>query len=282
MKTICKILGLVTVIFALMDHALAGPIGLQYKLVPGQRWVARMLSQSETAFLGKKNVAKTKTTIEYEVAKGPKKGWVSLGARITSQKNEAGETSADRIGLTRIVFRANMHSSGEIRDIRYEGGEPIAGGSKGEDLPPEVAAMMRQSANVIAEAWKNAVFWFPEFPQDTLEPGDEFHVTKKMGADGGLQTQTLTKQVLSLEDVSDGLAYFSVKERSITRTKGMMGGKSDTKSLGKSKATFDLREGMWVDFVTRYRSTVQFGGGSLMGQGTSEVLNVIKYEMEKR
>jgi len=282
MKTIFEALGLVTVIFGLMTHALAGPIGLKYKLAPGQRWVARMLSQSETTFMGKKNVTKTKTIIEYEVTKGPKRGWVSLGARITSQKNEAGESTADRIGLTRIVFRADMHSSGEIRNIRYEGGEQIAGGSKGENLPPEVAAMMQQSANVIAEAWKNAVFWFPEFPEDNLEPGDEFDVTKKMGAGGGLQTQTLTKQVFTLEDVSDGLAYFSVKERSITRMKGVMGGKSDTKSLGKSKATFDLREGMWVDFVTRYRSKVQFGGGSLMGQGTSEVLNVIKYEMEKR
>jgi len=282
MKTIFEALGLVTVIFGLMTHALAGPIGLKYKLAPGQRWVARMLSQSETTFMGKKNVTKTKTIIEYEVTKGPKRGWVSLGARITSQKNEAGESTADRIGLTRIVFRADMHSSGEIRNIRYEGGEQIAGGSKGENLPPEVAAMMQQSANVTAEAWKNAVFWFPEFPEDNLEPGDEFDVTKKMGAGGGLQTQTLTKQVFTLEDVSDGLAYFSVKERSITRMKGVMGGKSDTKSLGKSKATFDLREGMWVDFVTRYRSKVQFGGGSLMGQGTSEVLNVIKYEMEKR
>jgi hypothetical protein len=282
MKTISTVLGLVTVIFGFMAYSLAGPIGLKYNLVPGQKWVAKMLSQSETTFLGNKNVTKTKTIIEYEVTKGPKRGWVSLGARITSQKNEGGESIADRIGLTRIVFRADMHSSGEIRNIRYEGGGPIARGSNREDLPPEVAAMMQQSANVIAEAWKNAVFWFPEFPEDNLEPGDEFDITRKIGVGGGLQTRTLSKQVFTLEDVSDGLAYFSVKERSITRTKGVLGGKSDTKSLGKSKATFDLREGMWVDFVTKYRSKVQFGGGSLMGQGTSEVLNVIKYEMEKR
>jgi hypothetical protein len=282
MKKLSKALGLVAVIFGFTASALAGSIGLKYKLAPGQKWVARMSSQSETTFMGKKNVTKTKTIVEYEVTNGPKKGWVSLVARIKSQKNEAGENLADRIGLTRIVFRADMHSSGEMRTIRYEGGGSIAGGGKGQDLPPEVTAMMRQSANVIAEAWKNAVFWFPEFPEDNLEPGDQFDITRKMGAGGDLQTQTLTKQVFTLEDVSDGLAYFSVKERSITRTKGAMGGKSDTESLGKSKATFDLREGMWVDFVTKYRSRVQFGGGSPMGQSASEVLTVIKYEMERR
>ena len=285
MKTIFEALGLVTVIFGLMTHALAGPIGLKYKLAPGQRWVARMLSQSETTFMGKKNVTKTKTIIEYEVTKGPKRGWVSLGARITSQKNEAGESTADRIGLTRIVFRADMHSSGEIRNIHHEGSMQIPGGTNTDDLPPEMAAMMQQSANVMAEAWKNAVFWFPEFPEDGLEPGDEFEVTKKTGAGSegaALHPRTLTKQVFTLEDVSDGLAYFSVKERSLTKTKGVMGGKSDTKSLGKSKAVFDLQEGMWIEFATKYRSEVKFGGASPMGQGASEVLTTTKYEIEKQ
>jgi hypothetical protein len=285
MKKIFRTTGLVALIFGLMTHALAGSYGLKYKLAPGQRWVAKMLSQSETTFMGKKNVTKTKTIIEYKVAKGPKKGWVSLIARIKSQKNEAGESIADQFGLTRAEFRADMHSSGEIRNIHYEGGRPIAGGSNRENIPPEMAAMMQQSANFMAEVWKNAVFWFPEFPEDKLELGDEFEVTEKMGtgsASAGLQTQTLTKQVFTLEDVSDGLAYFSVKERSITKTKGVMGGKSDTKSLGKGKAIFDLKDGMWVELVSKHRSKVQFGGGAPMGQGASEVLNVTKYEMEKQ
>jgi hypothetical protein len=285
MNKICKTIGLVTVIFGSMTYAFAAPYGLKYKLAPGQRWVAKMLSQSETTFMGNKNVTKTKTVIEYKVTKGPKKGWVSLVARIKSQKNEAGENIADRIGLTRIEFRADMHSSGEIRNIHSEGRVSIPRGGNTENLPPEMAAMMQQSANFMAEVWKNAVFWFPELPEDKLEPGDEFEVTKKMGAGSagaGLQTQTLTKQVFTLEDVSDGLAYFSVKERSLTKTKGVMGGKSETKSLGKSKAMFDLKEGMWVEFVTKYRSKVQLGGGSPMGQSASEVLNVTKYEMEKQ
>lgn len=285
MKKILKTIALVPLILGFITYALAGPYGLKYKLTPGHKWVAKMLSQSETTFMGKKNVTKTKTVIEYKVTKGPKKGWVTLVARVKSQKNEAGESIADQFGLTRAEFRADMHSSGEIRNIHYEGGESMGGAKSTENIPPEMAAMMQQSANFIAEVWKNAVFWFPELPEDKLELGDEFEVSEKTGAGSAgaaLQTQTLTKQVFTLEDVSNGLAYFSVKERAITRTKGVMGGKSDTKSLGKGKAIFDLREGMWVEFLSKRRSNVQFGGVAPMGQSGSEVLNVTKYEMEKQ
>ena len=285
MKKIAKTIGMITVIFGFMTYAFAGSFGMRYKLVPGQRWVAKMLTQSETTFLGNKDVSKTSTIIEYKVNKGPKKEWVSVGAWIRSQKDEAGKNIADHMGLTGIKFMADMHSSGEIRNIHHEGSMQIPGGSNKDDLPTEMEAMMQQSANFIAEAWKNAVFWFPELPEHELEPGDEFEVTKKtsLGSEGSsLQTQTLTKQVFTLEDVSGGLAYFTVKERSITKTNGVMGGKSDTKSLGKSKAVFYLKEGMWVEFVTKYRSKVQFGGGVPMGKNASEVLTVTKYEMEKR
>jgi hypothetical protein len=285
MNRILKTIGSVTVIFGFMTYAIAGSYGLKYKLSPGQRWVVKMMSQSETAFMGNKNVTKTKTIIEYKVTKGPKKGWVSLLARIKSQKKEAGENIADRMGLPGIKFMADMHSSGEIRNIHHEGSIQMPGGTNTDGLSPEMAAMMQQSANVMVETWKNVVFWFPEFTEDRLEPGDEFEVTKKMGAGtegGALQTRTLTKQVFTLEDVNDGLAYFSVKERSLTKTKGIVGGKSDIKSLGKSKAVFDLQEGMWVEFATKSRFTVKFGGAPPMGQSASEMLNTTKYEIEKQ
>jgi len=60
-----------------------------------------------------------------------------------------------------------------------------------------------------------------------LEIGDEFDVQRKMGMGGsgvGMQAETLIKQVFTREDVRKGLAYFSVKERSVTKTGGAMGG----------------------------------------------------------
>jgi hypothetical protein len=283
MKRALLILGLTTVIVVFATSSFAGSWRLQYKLAPGQRWRVTSLSQSETTVMGTKDVNRHKTIIEYQVTKGPKKGWVSLVARIKSHTNEAGEDSAEQTGLTRVTYKADMHSSGEIRNIHHEGASlPNVGTT--ENLTPEMKAMMQQSATLIADIWKDAVFWFPELPEDKLVLGDEFDVIKKMGVGGTgavMQTESITKQVFTLEEVSKGLAYFSVKERSITKMKGAMGGKADTKGLGKSEAVFDLNEGMWIEFVTKSRYEVKFGAGSPMGQGASEVLDVNKYEIEK-
>ena len=284
MKRILPIIGLMAVIVAFTTSSFAGTVRLKYKLVPGQKWLVTSLSQSETTVMGTKDVDRSKTSIEYQVAKGPKEGWVSLVARIRSNTNESGEDLADQTGLTQVTFKADMHSSGEIRNIHHEGAS-LQSGSNTEDLTPEMKAMLQQSATLLADIWKDAVFWFPELPEETLELGDEFDVIKKMGLGGtgaGLQTETLTKQVYTLEDVSSDLAYFSVKERSVTKMKGVMGGTSDTKGLGKSEAVFDLKEGMWVEFVTKSRYKVEFGAGSSMGQSTSDVLNMSKYEVEKQ
>jgi hypothetical protein len=284
MKRALLILGLTTAIAAFATNSFAGSWRLQYKLAPGQRWLVTVLSQSETTCMGTKDVNRTKTIIEYQVTKGPKPGWVSLVARIRSHTNEAGEDTAGQTGLTRITYKADMHSSGELRNIHHEGAS-LPSDSTTEDLTPEMKAMMQQSATLIADIWKDAVFWFPELPEARLGLGDEFDVVKKMGAGGtgaGLQTESITKQVFTLEDVSKGLAYFAVKERSITKMKGAMGGKADTKGLGKSEAVFDLTEGMWIEFVTKGRYEVKFGAGSPLGQGASEVLDVTKYEIEKQ
>ena len=283
MKKALLILGLTAAIVAFTTSSFAGSVRLKYKLVPGQRWRVTMLSQSETTFMGTKDVNRSKTIIEYQVTTGPKKGWVSLVARIRSNTNEAGEDTAEQTGLTRVTYKADMHSSGEMRNIHHEGAS-FPSDTNTEDMTPEMKAMLQQSATLIADMWKDAVFWFPELPEDTLELGDEFDVTKKMGVGGtgaGMQTETITKKVYTLEDMSTGLAYFSVTVRSITKMKGAMGGTSDIKSRGKSEAVFDLKEGMWVDFVTKDRSAVKLGG-SPMGQGTSEVLSINKYEIEQQ
>lgn len=285
MKRILFLLGLMTAIAAFATNSSAGSVRLKYKLVPGQRWLVTSLSQSETTVMGTKDVDRSKNIVEYQVTKGPKEGWVSLVARIRSLTNEEGEDLVDQTGLTNVTFKADMHSSGELRNIHYEGVASPPSDSETEDLTPEMQAMLQQSATLLAELWKDAVFWFPALPEETLELGDEFDVTKKMGVggtDAGMQAETLTKQVYTLEDVSKGLAYFSVKERSITKMKGTMGGKADTKGLGKSEAVFDLNEGMWVEFVTKSRYNVEFGAGSSLGQDTSEVLDVTKYEIEKQ
>ena len=125
-----------------------------------------------------------------------------------------------------------------------------------------MAAMYEQSSKMIAEAWKNAVFWFPELPEDGLEPGDEFEVTKKMGMGNegmGMKMESVSKQVFTLDEVADGLAYFSVRERTITKSNATMGSKSDTKTAGKGEAVFDLKNGMWTDMTIKSHSNLNLG-----------------------
>jgi hypothetical protein len=282
MKRIFSGIVVILVLFLFTVTANAGVVKLSYKMKPGQVWQTTMSSQSETMFMGNKNVNRTRTTIEYRVADGPKKGWVSLTARITSQKNMSGDVGG-QMDLSKIKFTAEMHTSGEIRNIQYSGNAMPPMDTQG--LPPEMAAMMARSANMVAEAWKDAVFWFPELPEDGLEPGDEFEMVRKIdsgGAQMGMQSQTVMKQIFTLEDVSSGLAYFSVRDRSVSKTKGIAGGKTKTKTAGKGESVFDIKAGMWTDLTVKSKSRINMSNMPGMGNMTQEALQINKFVMEQR
>jgi hypothetical protein len=261
--------------------AYAGPHVFFYKIAPGQVWQATAGSQSESQFMGQKNVTRTKNVIEYQVLKGPKSGWVTLTARIvSSSQGAAGPTDPSL-----MRFKADMHKSGEIRNISTSGADQMSAQIDGQGIPSEMAAMYKQSFQFMMDAWKASVFWFPEFPEDGMEPGDEFDMIQKssMGGSGvGMEMKAVSKQVFTLEDVSEGLAYFSVKERSLTKSSGPGGGKTDTKTAGKGEAVFDLREGMWVEMTTKSRIKVKLGNIPGMGSGDSETLNIHKITMDKK
>lgn len=282
MKRIYTTLIVICLFFLLSGPSLAGGLRLSYKMKPGQTWRTTLSSQSETTFMGNKSVTRTKTTIEYRVSDGPKKGWVSLSAKILSQKNMSGNVN-EQMDLSKITFTADMHTSGEIRNVQYSGNAMPPMDTQG--MPPEMAAMMAQSSNMMAEAWKNSVFWFPELPEQSLEPGDEFEAERKIdtgGAQMGMQSQTVLKQVYTLEDVNSGLAYFSVSDRSVSTAKGVAGGKAKTKTAGKGDSVFDLNAGMWTDLTVKSKSRVNLSGMPGMGDMSQDVLSINKFVMEKR
>ena len=243
-------------------------------------WKATIGSQCKSEFMGRKDVHRTRHVIEYKVLKASRPGWVTLTARIVSSSQEAGGPMDPSL----MRFQADMHKSGEIRNIRTSGADQMPSQMGGQDLPPEMAAMYKQSFQVMVDAWKASVFWFPEFPEETMAPGDEFDMTQKtnMGGYGaGMNMKTVSKQVFTLEEVREGLAYFSVKERSLTKSSGPGGGETRTKTAGKGEAIFDLREGMWVEMTTKSRIKVKLGNIPGMGSSASEMLNIHKITMEK-
>ena len=262
---------------ALAASALAGGITMQYKFKPGQTWRCSQANQSESEYMGQKHRSRSKSVIEYTIGEGHKRGWVAVTGKIISQSAPEGGGGMD---LSKLTFTADVHSSGEARRIKTSGSAmpPMEG-----EIPPQMKAMYEQSSRMVADAWKHAVFWFPELPEYELQEGDEFEVERDMGIGGsgsGMQTQTLSRQVFTLEEVSKGLAYFSVKERSITKSKGAMGGTSDTKIAGKGEAVFDLKLGMWLELTEKSRAKVSFGGMAGMGSGSQDMKIVHQYEME--
>ncbi len=259
----------------------AGSHSFSYHISAGQVWLATVGSQSESEFMGQKNVTRTRNVIEYKVLKGPRPDWVTLSARFVSTSQKTGGPMDPLL----MRFQADMHRSGEIRNIQTSGSDRMSAQTGGQDLPPEMAAMYKQSFQFMTEAWKASVFWFPEFEFDRMEPGDEFEMIQKFGMGGsgaGMNMQSVSKQVFTLDEISEGLAYFSVKERSSSKATGPGGGKSDTKTAGKGEAIFDLRQGMWVELTTKSRIKVNLGNIPGMGESNSDMLNIRKVTVERK
>jgi len=255
---------------------------LHYKMAPGQTWVAVMSTQNEFTFMGNKDVSRNKITFEYRVSKGPKSGWVSLTGKITSMSSDEG---GEQMDMSKLSFFAEMHSSGVLRNISYEGSILPPMEAEAGEMSPEFATMYEGFTEMIAEAWVNSVFWFPELPDYALEIGDDFEVTQnfQIGSEaGGVEVKTVSKQVYTLEDLSEGLAYFTVKERAVTKSSAAMGGESDTKTAGKGEAIFDLREGMWLELTTKSLSRVEFENMPGVGDESQDMLQITKVRMSKK
>ena len=291
-KTISIIFSLVCLL-APNASVMADGCKLTYKFTPGQQWLCNLNSKNESNYMGQKDVNQSRTVYAYAVSKGPKKGWVTLSARIQSK----GPETEGQMDLSQLRFTADVHTSGEIRNIQYTGSVMPDLGPAAAQMPPAMKKMMEDSYKAIPEAYKHSVFWFPEVPEDKLEIGDEFDVQRKMamaggggGAPGmtgmagmgGMAMETVIHQVYILEDVSKGLAYFSVKDRSVTKVKGMQGGQSETKMAGKGDAIFDLEQGMWLEVTEKARAKVNLGGMAGMPAQDQDMNMIFKYEMERK
>ena len=279
MKKIAPVTLIIVLVFAAAGPVSAGGCKLTYKLAPGQKWTCSFASKNESNVMGQKNVNQSKMVYDYTVSKGPKTGWVTMTAQIISGG------AGGQMDLSKLRFIADIHSSGEIRNIHYTGNVMPDMGANMDQMTPEMKKMMQDSYKMIPEAYKNGVFWFPEVPEGKLEVGDEFDVQRKMGMGGsgsGIKMETVSKQVFTLEDVSKGLAYFSVKERSVTKSGSPMGGSSETKIAGKGKAIFDLEQGMWLELTEKSRAKVNLGGVPGMGKQDYDMNIILKYEMERK
>jgi len=250
---------------------------LAYKMLPGQVWVSDVVSQFKSDDTRSEPMEPTRYTVRYRVLKGDRDGWVKLEAKIISH-------SAQREGgmdYSKLTYSADMHSSGELRHVAYTGSAlPPMPAEQLAQMPAEYRAMMQQSSDMVAKAMQQGVFWFPELPEEKLSIGDVFESVQKseLGSSGMMQTQTVVKSEYTLEDISAGLAYFSVRQRAQSKSSGM-GGSSDTRMASKAEAIFDLKQGMWGEMTTKSRIDSSFGGVGGMA-GDTGGMNISRYRMQ--
>ncbi len=231
----------------------------QYRFSPGETFTARQVSEVRTELSEQKSVSRTEQTIEYRVAAGPKAGWVTVTARVTSMASRSGgEPTRKQNVYQGMVFKANVHRTGEVRDYAFTGGDP-------------------QLAAFVGPLMKAAIFMFPELPE-RLAPGDTFDVTTKLETGGEAAMPGMasfsgaTRMTYTLDEVRKGLAYFSVVQRATVKAAGM-----EVKDAGKGSAIFDLKDGMWLELETKSVSRTEGG----LGAGAT-VAQVSKSTFERR
>lgn len=285
MKRIFKILLGVFSICLFTTAAMAGSYKLHYKMAPGQAWVATISTEKKSVSTETKDVSKVNTTIEYKVSNGPEKDWISLTARIKSQDHPSGNKDTMKIDLSKIEYVADMHRSGKINNVKYSGNvfPPLDDNIKKQ--APKRAAKYKQSSQMIAEIWKDMVFWFPELPENALKPGDEFEFTKEMDIGNeanGINMQGITKQVFTLKEVKDGLAFFMVKGHTTSMTTKAKLGKSGATTEGEGEAVFSLREGMWSDVTLKSQVQAHISRMHNKGERSEDLYQMSKIHMEKQ
>ena len=236
--------------------ALAGQ-RFAYRFDEGDTWKMSERSDTTTEMMGTKMVQRAKRLTVYKVARDQGKGWVRMAAQIISQKNWDNTGQVNEMNpLADMQFSADVHKIGVVKNYKFSGGNP-------------------QMAQMVGPAMKPSIFFFPEFPEEALELGDEFdsvirfEMPGMMGM-GGMKS--VTKLTYTLEDISDGLATFSIKQRMKMKGSGM-----DIKSGGKSEAVFDLNQGLWVEHETVTKSAVEKGPGA-----GGSVLTRSKVTLEKK
>ena len=246
---------------------------------PDQAWQSDVISQFKlTAAMGGESTNQSSYTVRYRITAGERKGWVKIEGRIVKH---SAQSEGGGVDYSKLTYTADMHSSGELRNIKHSGSAmPPIPEEQLAAMPAQYADMMRQSGDMVAKAMQMGVFWFPELPEDRLSIGDFFETVQKsdLGSSPMMQSQTVVKTEYTLEEISEGLAYFSVRTRAQTKAGGM-GGSMDSKTAGKADAIFDLELGMWVEMTMKSQTSSSYAG---MGGMSGEMggVNISRYRMQ--
>ena len=250
-------------------------VKLRYHFKPGDQWECTRMNRMSFMVMGQKHTKQQRDTILYTVSKGQKKNWVRLSAQFINPPPKTDENRFS-MGQYDFTYTADVHTSGDTRNIVVSGVENVM---QDPSFSPQEKAALIQSNRIMAESLKPSIFWFPEMPEDALRSGDEFEDRRTHGLKASqMASKSQSRQVFVLEDVSEGLAYFSTKARHVTKT-STMGGDVKGTSSGKGETIFDLKEGMWIEVTTK--SKMAFSG-AMMGSGNGQEMVITEKMLMQR
>ena len=263
MNRLLNLILCLSMLLGLSTPSFGAGLTLRYAFKAGQQWECTRMSHISFRVMGQQHTKKDRDTIVYTVSKGPKPDWVCLTARYTTP---ADVSDANPIAAAKydLIFSADVHLSGDTRNVAVSG---MQARLQDPALDPQVKTALKQTYDILEDSLPAAVFWFPELPEESLQPGDEFEDKRTHRSKSQyMQSKTKSRQSFVLEEVSQGLAYFSSRTRHAT-TMSTMGSKTDQKMSGKGETIFDLDAGMWVEMTTKSKMTIS---GAMMGSDTDQ------------
>ena len=204
MKRCLYTLIILTILLGVPSLSTSAGLTLRYQFKPGQLWECTRMSHMAFTVMGQQQTKKDRDTIVYTVSKGSKAHWVHLSARF---ERPAGNTEPNPVAMAKydLTFTADVHVSGDTRNIAVSGIEKRL---QDPSLDAGTKMALQQTYDILADTMPAAVFWFPELPEEALQPGDEFEDKRTHGLKNQyMQSTTQSRKLFVFEEVSQGLAY---------------------------------------------------------------------------
>lgn len=253
----------------------AGGTLLRYRLEPGQVWHATVKITRETR-LGH-DVERDGGTahVEYRVEPAAAPGQVALEARMLRQETAAGASPFD---FSVIHYHATADARGVAPGAHFDIGEAEPPDIEGVERDP---VAFRQLLRSVASAWLESVYWLPRLPEQPLELGSSFTLDESEPVEDlepGIEMRMKATRSYTLEEVSHGLAHFSIRVRSRVDAATSRGSLQSARS-GQGEAVFDLARGMWRSQTLRDEHRARYHDAPGLGDGESTAHSVTEIEM---
>ncbi len=277
---------LVTLLSLASAPAQAASVQLRYKLSKGASYQVKQLHHDKGKSVSEIDMMGQKQVIESPLDHVSSSQW---NARVISISQ----------GKAKLAMGYGRHQGGQRWAKSTTDSAKLFADSKAEALIDPVKGLVSLTTTP-ADALTDIVYrsrfgWLPALPRNRLKVGDGFEHDYRYNSE---QMSSKRHDEYYLDEVANGLAYFSVESKEIIVHKfqqpdpaqmggmqGMMpqqgGGSMTITYKGEGTAIFDLKEGMFIEWEVK--RAYDMPTSSMMGM-TTRMRGVVRerWELERR